>query len=384
MNFGSQNRGRRIVISGTYGTGKTTTTDAISRLTGIPKAVARGMREILPETFPGKRLEDCGPSELVQLGLTRFAERATQEAQLYNTGFVSDGSAVHEWAYGRGRQLEGANGPGSRIFGEGFDFAMDAFGEVVRRHSRDTYTDVVHLPVEFPLKQDGHRPVSEAFRAKADEIISSTWGELGLNCYVVGGDVDERVSQIVELLGLEISPTAHGPIDRGNGKLWYAQADDALGDARGRFFSHGFRNTRHDLYDIEIDPAGGVVSAKVDLSYTGDWSRKRGEVCRPHLSSIDAILITGQLAQMLMYAQDGIGRDESNNLWLRELELSPGRKPVEDITGLPAVVRSVKSCKPRLGGKYWHAATIEGEIGESGFTLKAKVGYQLPDRLQGQ
>ena len=75
MAFGESNKGKRIVISGTYGTGKSTLTKEISRLTGIPQAVARGMRDILPEAFPGKRLEECLPSELVQLGMIRFGER---------------------------------------------------------------------------------------------------------------------------------------------------------------------------------------------------------------------------------------------------------------------------------------------------------------------
>ena len=82
QNLGKSNLDKRIVISGTYSSGKTTTTNELSRLTGIPCAVARGMREILPETFPGKRLEECSPSELVQLGLIRFAERKVLESKI--------------------------------------------------------------------------------------------------------------------------------------------------------------------------------------------------------------------------------------------------------------------------------------------------------------
>jgi hypothetical protein len=344
-------------------------------------AVARGMRDILPETFPGKRLEDCSPDELVQLGMIRFGERRVLENQLMD-GFISDGSAVHEWAYGHGRQLEGANGSGSEIFGEGFNFAMKSFGEVVKRQSKATYTDIIHLPVEFPLPLDGHRPVSELFRSKADEIICSTWEKLGFNYQVISGSIDERVQKIIELLGLEVSPTLNGPLSREGGKLWYSKVDDALGDGRGRFFSNGFRNVQQDLYDIEITPSEGILTAKADLSYKGSWSQKSGATCRPHLSSIDSILLTGQAAQILMYTQDGITRGESNNLWLRELEIIPGRKPIEQTEGIPVILKSVKSCKPRLCGKYWHAATIEGEIGTDGFIVKAKVGYQLPERLQ--
>jgi hypothetical protein len=352
MVFGQNNKGKRIVISGTYSAGKTTITKELSRLTGIPPAVARGMREILPETFPGKALEDCTPSELVQLGMIRFGERKIQESQLPD-GFVSDGSALHEWAYGYGRQLEGAHGRGSEIFGEGYKFAISTFGDIVKRHAKQTYTDIIHLPVEFPLDPDGHRPVSEAFRREADKILTRTWEELGFNYHVVGGSVKDRVASIINILGLDVSSTLNGPRDKGNGKLWYERSDDAL------------------------------VKAKVDLGYGGSsWSQKKGQQCKPHLTSIDSILIGGQLAQMLMYAQDGITRDESNNLWLRNLELQPGCSPVENVTAMPAHVQITKSCRPKLHGTYWHAASIEGDIGNGAFGIKAKIGYELPARLQ--
>ncbi|VVB78275.1 Pseudomonas avirulence D protein (AvrD) [uncultured archaeon] len=381
MLFGTKNLDKRIVISGTYSTGKTTTTRELSKLTGIPCAVARGMREILPETFPGKRLEECSPFELIQLGMVRFAERSILESRLKDS-FISDGSALHEWAYGYGRILEGANGHGSEIFGNDYNFAMGAFGEVVKRHAAKNYTHIVHLPVEFPLNRDGHRPVSEDFRKKADDILIGTWDSLGIPFNVVTGSVEDRVTKIIDILGLDINTTVNGAEERPDGKLWYNSADDALGPSSGRYFSDGFRNTHHDIYDIEIDPKNGIINAKVDLRYGGQWSQKNGEGCKPHLSSIDSILIAGQLTQILMYAQDGISREESNNLWLRELGLKPGCKPIENVTAMPVYINITKSSKPRMCGKYWHAATVEGNIGDGAFRVNAKVGYELPTRLQ--
>jgi hypothetical protein len=304
-----------------------------------------------------------------------------QEAGLQG-GFVSDGSTLHEWAYGHGRIFEGANGHGSEIFGDGYRFTMGAFGEVVKRHARTAYTDVIHLPVEFPLPADGHRPVSEAFRHKADEVLMESWTELGFHPHIIGGTPEERATKIIETLNLAVSPTMNGPEQRPNGKLWYSNADDALGASDGRYFSSGFRNTSHRIYDIEIDPAGAAITSKVDLNYFGCWS-KRGEAPRkPHLTSIDSILIAGQLAQMLMYAQDGITRAESNNLWLRDMELMPGCKPTEEVTGISAALRIVKNCTPRMGGKYWHTSKIETDLANGGFRLNFRVCYELPERLQ--
>lgn len=48
----------RLVISGTYSTGKTTTTNALSIATGIPLINALSAREILTELYPGRRFQD--------------------------------------------------------------------------------------------------------------------------------------------------------------------------------------------------------------------------------------------------------------------------------------------------------------------------------------
>ena len=70
----------RIAISGTYSTGKTTTTEALSLWVGLPRTHAQTMREILPEVLPGKALEDCSFPELFQLGIVRFTERLLAES----------------------------------------------------------------------------------------------------------------------------------------------------------------------------------------------------------------------------------------------------------------------------------------------------------------
>ncbi|MDU7016005.1 MAG: AAA family ATPase, partial [Streptococcus mitis] len=62
----------KIAISGTYSTGKTTTTLALAFYTGLPRTHAKTMREILPIALPGKRLEDATGPELVQLGIRRL------------------------------------------------------------------------------------------------------------------------------------------------------------------------------------------------------------------------------------------------------------------------------------------------------------------------
>ena len=165
----------KIAISGTYSSGKTTTTLALSHLVGITATRAKTMREILPIALPGKTLEECSPGELMQLSIRRIMERAVKES--YLDTFISDGSALHEWVYGMVRVRVGMHPKEGQDFDIPktesvlfFEEMMLNFGSIAREYAKNTYSEFIHLPIEFPLVADGHRPVSERFRALSDEL----------------------------------------------------------------------------------------------------------------------------------------------------------------------------------------------------------------------
>jgi hypothetical protein len=171
------------------------------------------MREILPEVLPGKALEDCTFPELMQLGFVRFTERAVREASM-TASFVSDGSSLHEWVYGKARMVVGINpndGPVQRMIRAAMVAPYkkiivdvnEAFGKVVKRHAKKSYDEFIHLPVEFPLVKDGHRPVSEEFRALSDRLLTEILTELGITFHVVSGSIEQRLTKIAAIYGLE-------------------------------------------------------------------------------------------------------------------------------------------------------------------------------------
>lgn len=213
----SQNRILKLAVSGTYSTGKTTTVEALSLWVGIPRTHAQTMREILPEVFPGKALEDCSPSELFQLGLIRFTERAVRESAMAGS-FISDGSSLHEWVYGKARMSIGINPNDTPVrrairsvavapYKKVIHGINEAFGAVVKRHAKKTYQEFIHLPVEFPLVKDGHRPVSEKFRELSDRLLLQSLDELGITYHVVSGTIEQRLTQIAEIYGFkEVMP----------------------------------------------------------------------------------------------------------------------------------------------------------------------------------
>lgn len=200
----------RIAVSGTYSSGKTTTTIALSYLTGIPRTHAKTMREILPVALPGKRLEDCTMPELFQLAIRRYAERVLHENQMGNT-FLSDGSALHEWVYGSGRLIYGIN-PNDPTSAQSLDpltfkiyeeFIYN-LGCIVKQHAKNTYDIFIHLPVEFPLAKDGHRPVSEDFRNMSDKLLLDTLNELDIKYHIVSGSIEERLKKVVDIFNLNV------------------------------------------------------------------------------------------------------------------------------------------------------------------------------------
>jgi hypothetical protein len=218
----------KIAISGTYSTGKTTTALALSYLTGIPCTHASTMREILPITFPGKRLENCESHELMELGIRRYFERCISESK-YNNHFISDGCAFQEWIYGTTRLEFGLNPNehqlkikwnkiSKRNKYKVFKKSMEAMGVIAKQHVKNNYDILIHLPVEFPFEADGHRPVKEKFREKSEELLIETYKACNINYFNASGTLAQRLKKIVEKLELPNIMSINEAISMANNK----------------------------------------------------------------------------------------------------------------------------------------------------------------------
>lgn len=223
----------KLAISGTYSVGKTLTTMAVAHLTGLPRSSALTMRELLPISVPGKTLEECTAAEIIMLITRRNQGRAVNESHLPD-GFVSDGSSLHEWCYGTVRVLVGIN-PNESVHLETIEMTdeirfyadvMRQIGVPARQHAKASYDAFVHLPIEFPLVADGHRPVNERFRALADEMLLKQLDELGIPVHIVGGTVPERLEKILGIFAFRPVMSIDEAIER-------AEADYALIDTTG-------------------------------------------------------------------------------------------------------------------------------------------------------
>ena len=208
----------KIAICGTYSSGKTTTTLALSYLTGIEMTHSLTMREILPKLFPGKKLAHCKPEEVIELIFQRMIDRVANEVK-YAQNFISDGASIQEWAYCKPRLLYGMNPSETQIQDpeilsglETFGKAIDAYGRMAKEYAKKHYDVFVHLPVEFPFVPDGHRPVSEAFRKCCDELLRQAYTELGVPCIEVSGDIAQRLTEITKKLNIPCIMDVHQAI----------------------------------------------------------------------------------------------------------------------------------------------------------------------------
>ena len=209
----------RIAISGTYCTGKTTTALALSFATGIPCTHARTMRQLLPETFPGKTLRQCRFHELMVLGMKRFEERIRAEAAEQGR-FISDGCSLQEWLYGSTRLITGAD-PAEHpwimrlkrwmhpVEWRLFRHQIRSFETVVKTYAVTHYDRFFHLPLEFPFVADGHRPTSERFRRASEERLLQAYTDCGIAVNVVSGTLEARLEQLLGHLGIRpVMPVA--------------------------------------------------------------------------------------------------------------------------------------------------------------------------------
>jgi len=208
---------KRIVISGTYCTGKTTTALALSLATGIPTSHGPTMREILPKLFPGKTLRKCSYAELLALGMHRFSQRILTETSTLkqsNNGFISDGCPLQEWLYGSTRLYTGAYPDEHPIHMKikkivnyrqykDFRIQLSQFEHLAKAYSKTQYDTFFHLPVEFDFIADGHRPTSERFRNLSEIRLLQTYRELNLTPFIISGSLEERLSQIINHLKIK-------------------------------------------------------------------------------------------------------------------------------------------------------------------------------------
>jgi hypothetical protein len=151
-----------------------------------------------------------------------------------------------------------------------------------------------------------------------------------------------------------------------------ASVDDHLGPAGQRFFGTGFRRVQYDIGEVTVGRgAGGTVRARstVGVHYPADWSRKATGDLRPHISTVDGIVVAAQLAEACL-SRPGV---ELGNAWLRRVRMSAGTSPQEDLDALPAEA-TLRRTDPLPGSESRAVSLVDCAIG----TMRVRCEVEHP------
>ncbi|MCA1217618.1 AvrD family protein [Streptomyces sp. 8L] len=155
---------------------------------------------------------------------------------------------------------------------------------------------------------------------------------------------------------------------------------DYLGAPERRFFGEGYKRSRHRLTDVrppQPDDAASELprlSATAQVDYPSDWSRKGDTDQRPHLSTVDVLLLGAQLAEALLTSHLGLTERELATVWLARVRIKAGNRPVEDdLAGFPVSAQLVgRLSSPRPGRA---RSAVEATVG----TLRIRLEADHPD-----
>ncbi|MGW7270771.1 AvrD family protein [Streptomyces sp. NPDC054864] len=160
-----------------------------------------------------------------------------------------------------------------------------------------------------------------------------------------------------------------------NKELIYGSLDSCLGPGSSRFFGSGYKRVTQGLKNITTDGSaepGALVTARGTLAYPSDWSRKSGSggELRPHLSSIDALVLAANLAEIHLGRAFGLGAAVRRRIWLRRADVRAGSTPHEDLADFPVHGRLV--AVHALDGEPVHGRN--GEHATLSSTFDCRVG----------
>jgi hypothetical protein len=167
--------------------------------------------------------------------------------------------------------------------------------------------------------------------------------------------------------------------------LIYGSFDSCLGPGTTRFFGSGYKRVVQDLKDITTDGSdqpGALITARGTLTYPQDWSRKSGAAeLRPHLSSIDALVLAVTLAEVHLSRAFGLTAAQQRHTWLRQADVRAGSSPHEDLADFPVEGRLVAGDGPESGRTTPTGTTFVCRVG--GLRVRCTLAHERGGKAAG-
>ncbi|MNI63390.1 hypothetical protein D3C73_1187560 [compost metagenome] len=163
-------------------------------------------------------------------------------------------------------------------------------------------------------------------------------------------------------------------------KQKYGAIEDLIGNMDSSFYGEVYRSIAYDLTQVDVDRENLSLSSHIHIDYPFSESKYcgYGSVYLPHYTWLDTFVCASQQVQALFYAIDNVKREDSNNLWMREITYEykePNYKPMGFVQ--TATVQQAKLLKK--GDKIWRTALIECLSDSSAsFRLAVSIAHELP------
>ncbi len=130
--------------------------------------------------------------------------------------------------------------------------------------------------------------------------------------------------------------------------LALSDIDDYLGPADARFFGSGYRKAEYRLGPVRND--GDALRSTVAVSYPMDWSTKKAGVdLRPHLSTVDTMILGAQFTELLLATGVGLTSEQRSAGSVRKIVIQAGTQPEESLDSVQIEAQIAKSSQ-RDGG----------------------------------
>lgn len=145
-------------------------------------------------------------------------------------------------------------------------------------------------------------------------------------------------------------------------------------------YNSGYKRAIHKIKNVQINVPHLQASASVSIKNKISNDRMRG-LGSNYLGSnllTDHYLTTGQLIQVLLYELDNINRDESNNLWVREVKTHYSEPFYRNTSEIFIKVTDTKIVN--LKNDEWRLATIEAK--QENISSVIKVSHILPSKTK--
>jgi len=146
---------------------------------------------------------------------------------------------------------------------------------------------------------------------------------------------------------------------------YFHSIDNVLGAYEKRFFGAGFRRVRQLLNNIFIHnlDGKGVIGGQASIHYPEDWSKK-GKAIRlePHLSSIDALVLSAQLCELYLGTLYSLGADDIKQLWLRRFTMKSGHSSYHLLDNFPVEATHLSTVKAE-GSEADYLSAFQTRIG---------------------